>query len=160
MVLVTFWHFLNFRPFFGPFWGTLVENSEHKKVAPGILTLIFGSQNCVFLKSTFSGPQLSRSGLVWYLLNSWKARASRGLFNIFFLLLKLKYTLTQVKCTFLFPLPWPAIICGFPYCTTVITGLGWGALNGRFMRLISNIKIMDCLIICNSISELNISNKL
>ena len=42
---------------------------------------MFGSQNCVFLKCTFSGPQLSRRGLVWYLPNSWKASASRGLDN-------------------------------------------------------------------------------
>ena len=43
-----------------------------------IVTLIFGSQNRVFLKCTFSGPQLSWRGLVWFLLNSWKARAPRG----------------------------------------------------------------------------------
>jgi len=89
VILVIFRRFLNFGPFFGPFLGTLVENSKHKKVAPGnslnfpkkikIVTLIFGSQNCVFLKCTFSGPQLSWRGLVWYLLNSWKARAPRGL---------------------------------------------------------------------------------
>ena len=51
MILVIFRRFLNFGPFFGPFLGTLVENSKHKKVAPGnslnfpkkikILTLIF-----------------------------------------------------------------------------------------------------------------------
>ena len=35
MILVIFWRFLNFGPFFGPFLGTLVENSKHKKVAPG-----------------------------------------------------------------------------------------------------------------------------
>ena len=47
--------------------------------------MIFLSQNSVFLKCTFSGPQLSRRGLVWYLLNLWKARASRGLDNKFVL---------------------------------------------------------------------------
>merc|ERR1712127_1101552 len=88
MILVIFLRFLNVGPFFGPFLGTLVENSKYKKVAPGnslnfpkkikILTLIFGYQNCVFLKCTFSGPQLSWRGLVWYLLNSLKARAPRG----------------------------------------------------------------------------------
>ena len=36
------------------------------------------SQKCVFLKCTFLGPQLSRRGLVWYFLNSWKARAPHG----------------------------------------------------------------------------------
>merc|ERR1712127_564863 len=84
MILVIFRRFLNFGPFFGPFLGTLVENSKHKKVAPGnslnfpkIVTLIFGSQNHVFLKYTFSWPQLSWRGLVWYLLNSLKARAPR-----------------------------------------------------------------------------------
>ena len=35
-----------------------------------ILTLIFRSQKCLLQKCTFSGPQLSRRGLVWYLLNS------------------------------------------------------------------------------------------
>ena len=40
--------------------------------------MIFGFQNRVFLKCTFSGSQLSWRGLVWYLLNSWKARAPRG----------------------------------------------------------------------------------
>ena len=35
MVLVIFWRFLNFGPFFGPFLGTVVENSKHKRVAPG-----------------------------------------------------------------------------------------------------------------------------
>ena len=35
--------------------------------------MIFWSQKCVFPKCTFSGPQLSRRDLVWYLLNSWKA---------------------------------------------------------------------------------------
>ena len=35
-----------------------------------ILTLILRSQKCLFPKCTFSGPQLSRRGLVWYLLNS------------------------------------------------------------------------------------------
>ena len=35
MILVIFRCFLNFGPFFGPFLGTLVENSKHKKVAPG-----------------------------------------------------------------------------------------------------------------------------
>ena len=33
----------------------------------------------LFTKCTFSGPQLSRRGLVWYLLDSSKARALRGL---------------------------------------------------------------------------------
>ena len=61
MVFVIFRRFLNFGPFFGPFLGTLVENSKHK-------TLIFRSQKCLFQKCTFSGPQLSRRGLVWYLL--------------------------------------------------------------------------------------------
>merc|ERR1712127_885597 len=80
MILVIFRRFLNFGPFFWAVLGTQVENSKHKKVAPGnslnfpkkikTLTLIFVSQNCVFLKCTFSGPQLSRRGLVWYLLNS------------------------------------------------------------------------------------------
>ena len=60
-----------FWSFFGIFW-TLDRF---------FLTLIFRSQNSVFLKCTFSGPQLSRRGLEWYLLNSWKARASRGLDN-------------------------------------------------------------------------------
>ena len=82
-----FWRFLNFGPFFGPFLGTVVGNSKHKKGAPGnsikikILILIFGSQKCVFPKCTFLGPQLSRSGLVWYLLYLWKAPAPRGLDN-------------------------------------------------------------------------------
>ena len=83
MVLVIFQRFLNFGPFFGPFLGTVVENSKHKRVVPGnsvkkklkILTLIFGSQKCVFPKRTFSRPQWSRRGLVWCLLNS------RGLDN-------------------------------------------------------------------------------
>ena len=35
MVLVIFWCFLNFGPFFGPFLGTVVENSKNKRVAPG-----------------------------------------------------------------------------------------------------------------------------
>ena len=35
MVLVIFWYFLNFGPFFGPFLGTIVENAKHKRVAPG-----------------------------------------------------------------------------------------------------------------------------
>ena len=35
VILVIFRRFLNFGPFFGPFLGTLVENSKHKKVAPG-----------------------------------------------------------------------------------------------------------------------------
>ena len=37
---------------------------------------IFWSLECVFPKCTFSGPQLNQRGLVWYLLNSWKARAA------------------------------------------------------------------------------------
>ena len=41
--------------------------------------MIFGSQKCVFPKCTFSVPQLSWRGLVWYLLNSYKACAPRGL---------------------------------------------------------------------------------
>ena len=45
------------------------------------ITLIFESQQCVFPKCTFSGPQLSRRRLVWYLLNSPKAHARRGLDN-------------------------------------------------------------------------------
>ena len=40
-----------------------------------ILTLIFGSLKCVFAKCTFSGPQLSWRGLVWYLFNSSIAHA-------------------------------------------------------------------------------------
>ena len=81
--LVIFRRFLNFGPFFGPFSGTAVENARHKKVAPDInlnflisqkvLALIFRSVNCVFPKCTFSGPQLNRLGLEWYLLNSSKA---------------------------------------------------------------------------------------
>ena len=34
MVLVIFWHFLNFGPFFGLFLGILVENAK-KRVAHG-----------------------------------------------------------------------------------------------------------------------------
>ena len=34
MILVIFRRFLIFGPFFGPFLGTLVENSKLKKVAP------------------------------------------------------------------------------------------------------------------------------
>ena len=59
--------FFNIGPFFGPFLGTLVENSKHKKnVAPGnslnfpkkikILILIFGSQKCVFPNVHFRAP--------------------------------------------------------------------------------------------------------
>merc|ERR1712127_355932 len=72
-----FGHFSAFFELWTIFWpllGNLVENSKHKKVAPGnflnfpkkikILTLIFVSQNSVFLKCTFSGPQSSRRGLV------------------------------------------------------------------------------------------------
>ena len=35
VILVIFRRFLNFGLFFGPFLGTLVENSKHKRVAPG-----------------------------------------------------------------------------------------------------------------------------
>ena len=35
MILVIFRRFLNLGPFFGPFLGTVVENSKHKRVAPG-----------------------------------------------------------------------------------------------------------------------------
>ena len=35
MVLVIFRCFLNFGLFFGPFLGTVVENAQHKRVAPG-----------------------------------------------------------------------------------------------------------------------------
>ena len=59
-----------------------------KKVVPDIFVIslkilasIFGSLKCVFLKCTFLGPQLNRSGLVCYLLNSSKAPAPRGLDN-------------------------------------------------------------------------------
>ena len=37
---------------------------------------MFRSLKCVFPKCTFSGPQLNRIDLVWYFLNSSKARAS------------------------------------------------------------------------------------
>ena len=60
--------FLNFGPFFGLFLGAVVLT----------LTLIFGHQKCIFTKFTFSGPQLSRRGLVWYLLNSSKTCAPGG----------------------------------------------------------------------------------
>ena len=35
MVLVIFRRFFNFGPFFWPFLGTVVENAETKRVAPG-----------------------------------------------------------------------------------------------------------------------------
>ena len=56
--LVFFGRFLNFGPFFG--------------------ALIFWFLKCVFTKCTFSGPQLNRLGLVWYLLNTLKALALHG----------------------------------------------------------------------------------
>ena len=67
--------FLNFRPFLGPFLGTVVKNENYKKkVAPGIdlnlcyhskiLALIFGLLKWVFLNCTFLGPQLNRLVLV------------------------------------------------------------------------------------------------
>ena len=44
-----------------------------------MLTLIFGFQKGIFLKCTLLGPQLIRLVLVWDLLNSLQALASRGL---------------------------------------------------------------------------------
>ena len=41
-----------------------------------------GPKIAFFQKCTFMGPQLNRRGLVWYLLNSSKAHAPRGLNNI------------------------------------------------------------------------------
>ena len=61
--LINLQRFLNFGPFFGPFLGTVVENS---KVAPGnclyfpkkikTLTLIFGSKMYIF------GPTIESEG--------------------------------------------------------------------------------------------------
>ena len=61
--------FGHFSAFF-ELW-TVFRYLSPKKIK--ILTLIFGSQKCLFQKCTFSGHQLSRRGPVWYLLNSWKA---------------------------------------------------------------------------------------
>ena len=65
-----------------------MKNAKHRKAVPGnslncpktkkILASKFRSKNYVFPKCTFLGPQLSRRGLVWYLLNSSKAHAPRG----------------------------------------------------------------------------------
>ena len=70
------------------FLGTVLENAKHKRVATG------NSLNVP--KCTFSGPQLSRRGLVWYLLNSSKAHARAGLIKtalfIAFILLSLVKT--------------------------------------------------------------------
>ena len=84
IVLVIFLRFLYFGPFFGPFLGTLVENAKHKKVAPCNSLNQNPSINIWVLKMHVSkmyifGAQLSSRGLVWYLLNSSKARALRGL---------------------------------------------------------------------------------
>ena len=49
--------------------------------------MIFRSLKYVFPKCTFSGPKLNRLGLVWYLLNSSKTHALRGLDKLFILLL-------------------------------------------------------------------------
>ena len=52
------------------------------------ITSMFGTrehyivQKTVFPKCRFSGSQLNRLGLVWYLLNSPKAHAPRGLDNM------------------------------------------------------------------------------
>ena len=72
--------------------GTVVENAKHKKVAPGnslnlqkkTLASIFRSLKFVLPKCTFLGPQLSRRGLVWYLINSSKAHAPRELDNTYY----------------------------------------------------------------------------
>ena len=53
--LVIFRCFLNFGPFFEPFLGTVVKNTKHEKIAPGI-DLNFSknpSVNSCFLKMHF-----------------------------------------------------------------------------------------------------------
>ena len=66
----------------GPFLGTVVKNTEHKKVVPGI--------NLYFLK-------LNRLGLVGYLPNSLNALASHGLDNIFIILCVHKLMLNSLN---------------------------------------------------------------
>ena len=66
--------FLNFGPFFGPFLGTVVENSRDKKVAPGnsinfqnklkFLHKYLGPTNVFFQNVHFWGP--NRVGGAWY----------------------------------------------------------------------------------------------
>ena len=41
--------FLNFKPFFGPFLGTIVNTLTHKKVAPGINIIFRISQKILAL---------------------------------------------------------------------------------------------------------------
>ena len=48
-------------------------------ISQKILASILGPLKCVIPKCTFLGPQLNRRVLVWYLLNSSKAHALRGL---------------------------------------------------------------------------------
>ena len=143
MILVIFRRFLNFGPFFGPFLGTLVENAKSKRVAPGnslnfpkILTLIFGSLKCVFPKCTFSEPQLSRRGLVWYLLNSCLIR---------WLILQ-QQTLPPCSC-----LPWDVT---FQKLQLFKTGWRW---NLKLKNIIEDkftrprlAKLWHCICHCNS----------
>ena len=91
-----FGHFSAFFELWTVFWAVLRYPSGKcikKRVALGN-SLNFSKKNenpnidiwvpkMVFPKCTFSGPKLSRRGVVWYLLNSLKARAraSRGLDN-------------------------------------------------------------------------------
>ena len=80
MVLVIFRRFFNFELFFGPFLGTLVENSKHKKVAPGKIPNI----DIWVPKMRFWGPNWV--GGAWYGIFLIRekpagARASRGLDN-------------------------------------------------------------------------------
>ena len=69
---VNFLAFLNFRPFFGPFLGTVVKNLRHQKVAPGI-SLDFPQKKpsidiwvlkIIFSKMYISGDQIELEGPV------------------------------------------------------------------------------------------------
>ena len=70
--------FVNFELFFGQLLGTAVKNTNHKKVVPGNYLNKKKSLKCVFPRCKFSGPQLSRRGLVWNFLNSSKTHAPCG----------------------------------------------------------------------------------
>ena len=76
---ITVWSFFGIFLTLDHFWavlGAIVKNAK-KKLRP-----VFRSLRCVFPKCAFLGPQLNQLVLVWYLLNSLKALASRGLDNM------------------------------------------------------------------------------
>ena len=82
MILVIFRRFLNFGPFFGPFLGTLVENSKNKKVAPGNPNIDIWVPKMRFSKMyIFGGPNWVRGACYGIFFICEKPALRAGLIN-------------------------------------------------------------------------------